>query len=406
MDHETKSTSYASRNSILLLIIIFFITFASTMVSASPVSFLVKGLAGAKEAFAFFIGVLVSVSSVAMITANFAGGFLADRVGRKKTIALGSGILVPSLFAYTIAPNVYWVITVYFVHMFSISLFQPAFTALVADMSRMSSRGKAFGRFNSFWIGSSIPAPFVGGFLADSMGLHFPFIVAALVSLIGLAACFGLTGISSGATSTSEVLAEVEDERAPMPFSRVMLIFGTLGLLTGLASGLLMPLSRLYPIDELHVNATELGLAFSLGSSLVTTLVQIPGGRLTDRFGRKPIMLLSVLGAPFVVALAYTSSLFEFILVTAGLVAFGNIAAPAYQAWQMELVPCSKRASASGLINAITGIGMFFGPFMSIFLYQSQPSIAIAFITAALPWVLQIPPILRLKETKVASTRS
>jgi len=117
-------------------------------------------------------------------------------------------------------------------------------------------------------------------------------------------------------------------------------------------------------------------------------------------------MLFSVLGAPFVVALAYTSSLFEFILVTAGLVAFGNIAAPAYQAWQMELVPCSKRASASGLINAITGIGMFFGPFMSIFLYQSQPSIAIAFITAALPWVLQIPPILRLKETKVASTRS
>jgi DHA1 family multidrug resistance protein-like MFS transporter len=190
MENEADSANYASHNFILLLVIIFFTTFASSMVSASPVPFLIKNLAGTKEAFAVFIGVLVSVSSVAMITANFAGGFLTDRVGRKRTIGLGSGILVTSLFAYVIATDVFWVIAVYFVQMFAISLFQPAFTALVADMSRLSSRGKAFGRFNLFWIGSAIPAPFVGGFLADNLGLHFPFIVAALVSLIGLVACF------------------------------------------------------------------------------------------------------------------------------------------------------------------------------------------------------------------------
>lgn len=406
MENEADSANYASHNFILLLVIIFFTTFASSMVSASPVPFLIKNLAGTKEAFAVFIGVLVSVSSIAMITANFAGGFLTDRVGRKRTIGLGSGILVTSLFAYAIAPDVFWVIAVYFVQMFAISLFQPAFTALVADMSRLSSRGKAFGRFNLFWIGSAIPAPFVGGFLADNLGLHFPFIVAALMSLIGLVACFGLAGISSEATSTNRASTEVEHERILMPFGRVILIFGTLGLLSGLASGLLAPLNRLYPINELHVNATELGLAFSIGTALMTTLVQIPGGRLTDKYGRKPIMLFSLLGTPFVIALAYTHSLSEFILAAAGMTAFGNIAAPAYQAWQMELVPRSKRALASGLINAVTGVGMFLGPFISIWLYQSQPSITIAFIAAALPWVLQIPPILKLKETKITRVQS
>lgn len=199
MEQEATSASYASRNFVLLLIIIFFTTFASSMVSASPVPFLVKDLSETKESFAIFIGVLASVSSVAMIAANFAGGFLADRFGRKNAIVLGSGILVPSLFAYTIAPNVFWVIAVYFVQIFSISLFQPAFTALVADMSRVSSRGKAFGRFNLFWIGSAIPAPFIGGFLADTLGLRFPFIAAALISLVGLAVCLGLTDISGGA---------------------------------------------------------------------------------------------------------------------------------------------------------------------------------------------------------------
>ena len=403
MEQDAKPAGYASRNFVLLLAIIFFTTFASSMVSASPVPFLIKSLARTNEVFAVLIGVLGSVTSVALITSSFVGGFLADRVGRKKVIVLGSGMLVPSLFACTIAPNVFWVIGAYFVQIFSISLSQPAFTALVADMSRLSSRGRAFGRFNLFWIGSAVPAPFVGGFLADSMGLRFPFIVAVLMAFVGLVASFGLAGISSGTARRSEVIAEGKDEKILMPFGRVLLLFGTIGLLSGLASGLLMPLNRLYPMEKLHVSATELGLVFSLGFALVTTLVQIPGGTLTDKFGRKPIMLFSLLGAPFVVALAYTGSLFEYILATAGSMVFGNIAAPAYQAWQMELVPCSKRAVASGLINTISGIGMFCGPFVSVWLYQSQPSIAIAFVVAAIPWVLQIPPILKLKETKTTS---
>jgi DHA1 family multidrug resistance protein-like MFS transporter len=403
LEQQANSASYASRNFVLLLAIIFFATFASSMVAASPVPFLLKNLAETEDAFAIFVGALMSASSAAMITANFAGGFLADRVGRKRVTILGAGILVPSLFVYIIVPNAFWVVVVYFVQMFSISLFQPALTALVADMSRVSSRGKAFGHFNLFAVGSSIPAFIIGGYLADNMGLHFPFIVATLMSIVALASCFGLTGIHSGATSTSKAIAAVDDENIMMPFRSVILIFGAISLLSGLANGMLMPLNRLYPINQLHVNATELGLAFSFGIAFVTALVQVPGGRLADRFGRKPLMLFSLLGAPFVVALAYTGSLFEFIVVVGGLEAFGNIGAPAYYAWQMELVPCSNRAFVSGLTNAITGIGMFFGPFLSIWLYQSQPSIAIAFIAAALPWVFLIPPILRLKETKTGS---
>lgn len=374
------------------------------MVSGSPVPFLIKNLAPTKETFIFIIGLLVSVSSVALITANFAGGFLADRIGRKNTIILGSGILIPTLFGYSVAPNVFWAITLYFVQMFSISLFQPAFTALVADMSMTSSRGKAFGWFNLFWVGSTIPAPFIGGFLADTLGLRFPFILATLISVVGLTTSFRLTETSRGTASKDQTFPNIEDERCPMPFREVILYFGATSLLSGLASGMILPLGKLYPIDQLNVTATQLGLILSLGSSLVTTLVQIPGGRLADKYGRKPVMLFSLLGAFFVVAVAYTNSLFQFILAIAGIFAFGNIAAPAYQAWQMELVPCSKRAPAAGLINALSGIGMFFGPFISIWLYQSPANVAIAFIASAVPWIVQIPPILKLKETKAVRT--
>jgi MFS family permease len=401
-DKKQESTGYASRNFVVLMVIIFTAIFASSMVSASPVFFLVREFVKTEESTATIFGVLVSVSSVAMITANFAGGFLADKIGRKSVIALGPAILAPSLFAYTLVPDVFWVIAVYFVQMFAVSLSQPAFTAFIADLSKVSSRGKAFGHYNLFMVGATIPAPLLGGYLADTMGLRFPFVIATPISLIALVASFGLVQISVKTTSAENAPVENKVEDAIMPFATVMLIFGAIGFSTGVLNGMLSPLFRIYPMFKLGVNATELGLAFSIGTGLVTALVQLPGGRLTDKVGRKPIMLFSMLGVPFIVAIAYTRSLFEFILASAGLVAFGNLSSPAYYAWQMDLVPGAKRARTSGLINAITGIGMFIGPFLSMWLYQSQPNIVLPFVATAMPGILQIPLILKLKETKTA----
>lgn len=370
------------------------------MISASPVYFLVKDLAKTPEATGAAYAALLSIGSVAYITANFAGGFLSERIGRKNVIILGSVVLAPSLFVYYAVPNVIWMWGVYFVETFSIQMFQPSFQALVADSSKTSSRGKAFGNYNLFWIGSTIPAPLFGGFLVDAVGLRFPFIVASLISVAGLFTSFWLVETSRQTKSMPGVQSGGDVEETVMPFSQVILIFGVMGLLNGLLNGMLSPLLRFYLDFKLHTTPTELGLVFSLGSSLVTTLVQIPGGRLTDKIGRKPLMLSSMLGVPFMIAMAFTGSVSEFILASAGLVALGNLGTPAYQAWMMDLVPSAKRARTSGIINTITGIGLFIGPLLSNWIFQSQSNIVLPFIAAALPWILQTPLILILKETK------
>jgi len=399
-DKATESTGYASRNFVLSLVIIFMATFASSMVSASPVFFLIKDFVKTEEATGAVFAVFVSISSVAMIVSNFIGGFLSDKIGRKKVIALGSAILAPSLFAYSIVPNVLWMSAVIFLQAFSTSLFQPAFQALVADSSKVSSRGKAFGNYNLFWIGSTVPAPLVGGFIVDAVGLRFPFILGALGSIIALVASFGLVDIPRQSTTTDTSLGDRNAEKPLMPFVSVLLIFGIIGLFNGLLNGMLAPLIRIYTVFKLGVTATELGLVFSLGSGLVTTIVQIPGGRLTDKVGRKPLMLFSLLGVPFMVAMAFTGTVFEFILASAGLVAFGNLGSPAYSAWMMDLVSSAKRARTSGIINTITGIGLFFGPQISTWIYTSRGDIVLPFIATAVPWILQTPLILKLKETK------
>lgn len=399
-ERTAETTGRASRNFILLLVIIFMVTFASSMISASPVYFLIKDLAQTPEAIGAAFAALLSIGSVAYIIANFVGGFLSDRIGRKNVIILGTVILAPSLFVYYVVPNVVWMWGIYFVETFSIQMFQPSFQALVADSSKTSSRGKAFGNYNLFWIGSTIPAPLFGGFLVDAVGLRFPFIVASLISVAGLSMSFWLIETSHQTKSAIGVQAGGDVEETVMPFSKVILIFGVMGLLNGLLNGMLSPLIRFYLDFRLHTTSTELGLVFSLGSGLVTTLVQIPGGILTDRVGRKPLMLSSILGVPFMIAMAFTGSVSQFILASAGLVALGNLGTPAYQAWMMDLVPSARRARTSGIINTVTGIGLFIGPQLSNWIYQSQGDIVLPFLVTALPWILQTPFILMLKETK------
>ncbi|MGD0159758.1 MAG: MFS transporter [Candidatus Bathyarchaeia archaeon] len=389
-----------SRNYGLLLAIVFLANFASSMVSGSAVFFLVKSLAVTPEATTEFIGVLISVSSLALISGSFAGGFLADRVGKKLTIGLACVVLAPSLFFYSVVNSVFLVVIGYFAQMFAMALFQPAFTAFVADLSRLSSRGRAFGGFNLFWMISTVPAPLIGGILVDRVGLRFPFMIGSAVAVAGLVASFGLVNLSGRVVPLGEVSDGQVAEKAPMPLAKVLWLFGAISLFTGLANGLGGPLLRDFPIYKLGVDATQLGLIFSLGSGLATALVQVPGGFLTDRFGRKPLMLISLLGAPFVVGLAFTGSLSQFILVCVGLFAFGNLGSPAYQAWLMELVHDARRARVWGLMNAIMGAGSFFGPFLATWLFQTQAWVAVPFIVAAVPWVVQVPPILKLAETK------
>ena len=121
---------------------------------------------------------------------------------------------------------------------------------------------------------------------------------------------------------------------------------------------------------------------------------------MTDKYGRKRLNLISQAGVVFVVAFAFTSSVFQFILVSIGLFGVGGISLPAYQCWLSELVEDSKRAKTVGLTNAVMGVGNFIGPFISTWLWQTRTWIAFPFIIAAIPWIIQIPPLLKIKETK------
>ncbi|GAB5446690.1 TCR/Tet family MFS transporter [Gymnodinialimonas sp.] len=96
-------------------------------------------------------------------------------------------------------------------------------------------------------------------------------------------------------------------------------------------------------------------------------------GNLSDRFGRRPILLVSlaVLAADYVVmSLAGTIWLLIIGRIVAGIAAGTHATALAYMA---DISPPDKRAQNFGLISAGFGMGFVFGPLLAAFLGDIDP---------------------------------
>src|SRR5262245_57127115 len=109
-------------------------------------------------------------------------------------------------------------------------------------------------------------------------------------------------------------------------------------------------------------------------SSTVWALAQFVGapilGGLSDRFGRRPVLLISLFGLAFdylVMAFAPTLAWLFVARVVSGLTAAGGVVAGAYIA---DVTPPEKRAQTFGLMGAAWGVGFIVGPAIGGFLAE------------------------------------
>jgi DHA1 family tetracycline resistance protein-like MFS transporter len=104
-------------------------------------------------------------------------------------------------------------------------------------------------------------------------------------------------------------------------------------------------------------------------------------GSLSDRFGRRPVILLSLLGSGLdYLLLAWASTLPWFFVarIISGITAANFSAASAYIA---DVTPPEKRAAGFGIIGAAFGLGFTFGPLIGGLL--GNPNLRLPFIVAA-----------------------
>ncbi len=125
---------------------------------------------------------------------------------------------------------------------------------------------------------------------------------------------------------------------------------------------LLFPFMTLYLTRRFGVGMTEIGLLFMLLAG-ADTMGSIIGGALTDRLGRKKMMLLGLfVSGMSSLILGFVDSFGAFfgIMLFVGIV--GSIGGPAHQAMVADLLPEDKRGEGFGILRVVVNICYILGP--------------------------------------------
>ncbi len=145
---------------------------------------------------------------------------------------------------------------------------------------------------------------------------------------------------------------------------------------------LLYPFFALYLTDRFGVGMTEVGVlfaAFSVSAFIGSAL----GGALTDRLGRKSMLIFSLVASSLsALLMGFVDNFQAFFLITLLVGTLSEVGGPAHQAMTADLLPEKQRAEGYGILRVAFNLSAAIGPAIGGFL-ASRSYLAL-FITDAI----------------------
>lgn len=303
-----------------------------------------------------------------------AGGWLADRVGRKGVLLAANIVSVGGLLLLSLASGARSVALLFpAIVLFGLSgVGRPAGDALVGESARGRSVGYAFGQATFAWAVAGVLASLGSGILADRLGYTFVFALTTGLEVVGVL----LLGLLVGETLVARRPLRMERGElrrvtagllVPPPHLRWLYVAVVIDTFSyGLASELIYG----FLSDRFGFTPFQFGImntAFSLGWALM----QLPAGRWVDRgWARQMLILSEVLNAAAIGVWLVTA---DFLVFVASMAVLGLVSAlwtPALLAWVYAGVPAGRRAEELGRLGAVPGLFGFPAPYLGGLLYE------------------------------------
>lgn len=129
-----------------------------------------------------------------------------------------------------------------------------------------------------------------------------------------------------------------------------------------LGGALIFPFLTLYVTQKFGVSVTEVGLLFGI-FSVASVIGSMLGGALTDRFGRKRMVIFGLAASALSSLLMGIISDYRFFFATALFVGlFANMGGPASSAMVADLLPEEKRTQGYGVLRVMHNLAVTIGP--------------------------------------------
>lgn len=341
----------------VLLYLITFILFLDTH-GLAP---LIAPYAYALGASVGLTGWVVGAFSVTNLLGNLGGGMWTDRVGRKGPLVVGLLTVVTALLVYPALRSPYALLAVRALHGLGSALVAPACLAYLGDASIPAARGRTMALYGVAYGMSGLVGPPLGGLIRDRFGYPAVFLgLAALMLMVALAALGRLKGgrlPQEDPGPSGGVWRALLRRRLSVSYVAAFCWMFALGTLL-----VFLPLTG----EERGFTAAQVGMLFGSFALAASLLQASPLGRLSDRWGRLPMVAVGL--ALIAAALLLLSVLTAWGPMMGAMFLYGlgfGVLFPAKSALIADETTPLTRGKASGVFTAMFSVGMIGGTGMA-----------------------------------------
>lgn len=307
------------------------------------------------EASAAFPGYALAIYAAGRFLLQAPAGWLADRIGRRRTLTLGIAISLPSVFLMLQVQEPASFLAFSGLYGAGSAAIWPAIMAYVGDTQQESTRARTLNLLNISQLVGLGAGTMAGVTLLDLISYKAAF--GACLGFSALALFFAYRGARRTPRTVVRAKAEATPRLHPRLLSLRILFLAGIALLLSIGTTVQAPVVSTYANDVLHTKLYVMGLML-IGPGVAAAFLAIRFGHLADRFGRQ----LPLIGGLAVAALCYLALsqtthplLAVYLIVLAGLAYAVSI--PAWGAAALDATEFGSRGLLLGMLATVQGIG-------------------------------------------------
>ncbi|MDH7482180.1 MAG: MFS transporter [Armatimonadota bacterium] len=303
-------------------------------------------------------------------------GSVGDRIGRKPLLVIGALVSSVTALVFTLTRDLWALLVLRSFDGLAAAAIWPTVTAAMSGSVDSSRRTTAMSVMIVTYISGLALGPLIGGLANDMTNSRLTsFYVVSGMFLVTALIAFFLTPCRS----KEEMDASHGHDARQMRLSDLLIgliampdmIF--LALLAFFGIGLLIPIAKLFAMNEVGMSETKYGGLF-LPVALGVASLSLFSGKLGDRWGKARSVRLGIaLSALAMWAITGSSEVWEFALSAMFLGVGFVIAMPAWLALVSDMASPHSRGAVIGALGTAQGLGAVLGVASGSYLYKMVP---------------------------------